>query len=160
MERKPSRGRRAPVKPKEPEELLDEEASEIPDLLDEDAVDDLDDDDDVDEADADLFADDDFAETNPKQALPPVTEDVEEGEAIGAEAVGLTSDLPIQVVAVLGKKTISMRDLLNMRMGEVIDLGRAPSEVVDLVANGKLVAKGELIEIDGKLGVRIIKMVK
>ncbi|MBI2346368.1 MAG: FliM/FliN family flagellar motor switch protein [Deltaproteobacteria bacterium] len=81
-------------------------------------------------------------------------------EQVGEEAIALAADVPVQVVAVLGKKTIALRELLAMQSGELIDLGRPPTAIVDLVANGKLIAKGELVEIDGKLGVRIVKMVK
>lgn len=76
------------------------------------------------------------------------------------ETVSLSEDVPVKLVCVLGRKDIVLKDLLNFKVGQTIDLERAPNEFVDLVANGKLVARGELVEIDGKLGVRIIKMVK
>ncbi|MFO1464566.1 MAG: FliM/FliN family flagellar motor switch protein [bacterium] len=73
-------------------------------------------------------------------------------------AVGLTADVPVQLVAVMGKKTITIKEILSLKKGQVIELNRFPNEAIDLVANGKLMAKGELVEIDGKLGVRIIKI--
>ena len=76
------------------------------------------------------------------------------------EAVKMTADVPVQVVAVLGKKTISMKELINLKLGGVIDLARPVGEMVDLVASGKLIAKGELVDVDGKLGVRVVKMVR
>ncbi|MBI5300302.1 MAG: FliM/FliN family flagellar motor switch protein, partial [Deltaproteobacteria bacterium] len=76
------------------------------------------------------------------------------------EAVHMSEDMPVKLVAVLGKKNILLKDLLRLKVGQSIDLERAPNEFVDLMANGKLVARGELVEIDGKLGVRIIKMLK
>ncbi|MBI4211437.1 MAG: FliM/FliN family flagellar motor switch protein [Deltaproteobacteria bacterium] len=76
------------------------------------------------------------------------------------DVMGLTPDIPIQLVAVMAKKNISMKELVEFREGLVLDLQRPPSEMVDLVANGKLIARGELVEIDGKLGVRILKLVK
>jgi len=72
--------------------------------------------------------------------------------------VGLTADVPVQLVAVLGKKSLSIKEILSLKKGQVLELNRFPNEAVDLVANGKLMAKGELVEIDGKLGVRIIKI--
>lgn len=75
-----------------------------------------------------------------------------------ANMAGLAEDVPVQVVAVLGKKTVTVGDLIALKKGEVVELNRFPNEAVDLVANGKLMAKGELVEIDGKLGVRIIKI--
>jgi len=62
--------------------------------------------------------------------------------------------------AVLGKKRMTFDQLLRLKLGEVINLERPPNEIVDLVANGKVVARGELVEIDGQLGVKIIKILK
>ncbi|MFH1874118.1 MAG: FliM/FliN family flagellar motor switch protein [Pseudomonadota bacterium] len=76
------------------------------------------------------------------------------------EVLAMSSDIPVQLVAVIGKTTISVKDLMNYQMGQVIDLGRPPGETVDLVASGKLFARGELVDIDGKLGVRIIKLTR
>ena len=75
-----------------------------------------------------------------------------------ASTAGLAADVAVQVVAVLGKKSVTVGDLVSLKKGEVVELNRFPNEAVDLVANGKLMAKGELVEIDGKLGVRIIKI--
>ncbi|MBI4223484.1 MAG: FliM/FliN family flagellar motor switch protein [Deltaproteobacteria bacterium] len=72
----------------------------------------------------------------------------------------IAQDVPVQLTAVLGKKEMALKDLLQFKVGHTIDLDRPPNEFVDLVANGKMVARGELVEIDGKLGVRIIKMVR
>ncbi len=76
------------------------------------------------------------------------------------EAFQMTADVPVQVVAILGKKTISVKELVGFKMGQVIDLARPINETVDLVAGGKLVAKGELVDIDGKMGVRVTKLVR
>lgn len=76
------------------------------------------------------------------------------------ELLNLAPDVPVNLVAVIGKTTMSIAEIMKYRIGETIDLGRPPNETVDLVANGKLIARGELVEIDGKLGVKIMKMVK
>lgn len=80
------------------------------------------------------------------------------GGKIDRRGAGLTADVPVQLVAVLGKKAISIKEILSLKKGQVLELNRFPNEAVDLVANGKVMAKGELVEIDGKLGVRIIKI--
>ena len=74
------------------------------------------------------------------------------------KVVNLASDVPVQMVAVLAKKTITVKDLVQLKMGQVIEFNRYPNEAIDLVANGRLMAKGELVEIDGKLGIRLIKV--
>lgn len=93
-----------------------------------------------------------------KKASPPEAKDL--GEGLADEIVEMSEDVPLRLSAVLGEKQIVLKDLLKMKIGEVIELDRAPNEFVDIMANGKLVARGELVEIDGKLGVRVIKMQK
>jgi len=75
-------------------------------------------------------------------------------------ALDLSPDVPVQVIAVIGKRGITIKELMELRMGQVIDLKRPPNETVDVVVNGKLFARGELVEIDGKLGVKIIKLAR
>ena len=99
----------------------------------------------------------------PEDAGPLFEEDEAEGQSsksLADEMASLSPDFPVNLVAVVGKTTTTVRDLINLRLGQAIDLGRAPGETVDLVANGKLIARGELVEMEGKLGVRILKMVR
>ncbi|MCB1215706.1 MAG: FliM/FliN family flagellar motor switch protein, partial [Deltaproteobacteria bacterium] len=72
--------------------------------------------------------------------------------------LSLSAQVAAQVVAVLGKKTLTIKEITELKKGDVVDFNRFPNEAVDLVANGKLMAKGELVEIEGKLGVRLIKL--
>jgi len=102
-------------------------------------------------------------EEKPKRAKskagPPREEEVSE-EEFADSLMDLAPDVPINLVAVIGKTQSNVSDLMKTRIGSVIDLGRPPGETVDLVANGRLIARGELVEMDGQLGVRILKMVK
>jgi len=94
----------------------------------------------------------------PRRAAPAPMAPPPQAVAADPRAIGLTADVPVQLVAVLGKKPATVKEIISLKKGQVIELNRFPNEAVDLVANGKLVAKGELVEIDGKLGVRIIKI--
>ncbi len=67
----------------------------------------------------------------------------------------LAQSMPIPLVVVLGKKTMTLKEVAALKSGHIIELGKLPQEMVDLVANGKLVGKGELVLIDGKVGVQI-----
>lgn len=82
------------------------------------------------------------------------------GSTIGDEFADIAPDVPVNLVAVIGKTMTNVGELLKLKQGQIVDLGRAPNEIVDVVANGRLIAKGELVDVDGKLGVRILKMVK
>lgn len=118
------------------------------------------------EDEADEALEEDSAEEDlSEEAAEAVEEEIlmeeeEAPEAVNEEAVKMTGDVPVQVVAVMGKRTVSVKELISLKMGSVIDLARPANEMIDLVAGGKLVAKGELVDIDGKLGVRIVKMVR
>ena len=76
------------------------------------------------------------------------------------EAAGLLEDITVAMVVELGRVMVSAADVVQLRPGQVIELSRAPGEPVDLVVDGKRVGKGELVEIDGELGVRILSLVK
>jgi flagellar motor switch protein FliN len=71
----------------------------------------------------------------------------------------LAEDMPVQLVAVLGKRTMTLRELVSVKQGEFIELKKAPQDAIDLVANGKLVARGELVLIEGKLGIQIKQLI-
>jgi flagellar motor switch protein FliN len=104
-------------------------------------------------------------EEPPAEAAPKATAKGKAAKAVSEEEfsetlLDLAPDVPVNLVAVIGKSSTSVGDLMKTRVGAVIDLGRPPGETVDLVANGRLIARGELVEMDGQLGVRILKMVK
>lgn len=88
------------------------------------------------------------------------SEPLPEGPVPIQELLDLSPDLSVPVIVVMGRKSVTVKDLLALRMGQVVDLNRNPSEPVDLVAAGKVIGKGELVEIDGQLGVRILKLLK
>jgi len=91
----------------------------------------------------------------PKQAAPQTPP-----PKFDAAALDLAPDVPVQVIAVIGKRGVTLKELMELRQGQVIDLKRPPNETVDIVVNGKLFARGELVEIEGKMGVRIIKLAR
>ncbi len=70
-----------------------------------------------------------------------------------------TADVPLQVVAVLGSRELTLQQLASLQTGEVMELGCAPNQIIDLTVNSRTVARGELVEIEGKLGVRILKVI-
>lgn len=72
----------------------------------------------------------------------------------------LAVDVPVNLVAVIGKTTVNVAELSKFKTGDVVELGRSLGETVDIVANGRLIAKGELVDMDGKMGVRLIKMLR
>jgi len=79
-------------------------------------------------------------------------------DAPSPDAVGLLDDVTVAMVVELGRVMVSAADIMGLRPGQVIELSRSPGEPVDLVVDGKRIGKGELVEIDGELGVRILSL--
>lgn len=77
-----------------------------------------------------------------------------------AAAEPLLGDIPMVCVVELGRVQLTADEVIRLRAGQLVELGRAPTDPVDLVVNGKLVAKGELVEIEGSLGVKLISLIK
>jgi flagellar motor switch protein FliM len=74
------------------------------------------------------------------------------------ETEGLLRDVPAPIVVELGRIRLNTSQVVRLRRGQILRLPRGSNDPVDLVVNGKLFARGELIEVDGELGVRLLKM--
>ncbi|MBT3182533.1 MAG: hypothetical protein HN337_08520 [Deltaproteobacteria bacterium] len=94
------------------------------------------------------------------EEVEEVYEEKPASEELSDQLLKLSPDVPVNLVAVIGKTTSNVGEVMKYKIGNVIDLGRPPSETVDLVANGRMIARGELVDMDGKLGVKILKLVK
>lgn len=146
------------------EEELEEEVEEedVDDELEDDLEDEPEDNDLEEEQDSDeeteVDEDEDQDEEAPEDENYQMTEEASEDVA-NDRMSGLAADVPVQVVAVLGKRSFNVQELMNFHVGQVVDLYRPANETVDLVVGGKLIAKGELVSIDGKLGVKILKLI-
>lgn len=67
-------------------------------------------------------------------------------------------DVPVTLTVVLGSCQLPMRDILNLNIGSVVPLDRAAGTPVELRANQKLVARGEVVVIEDRLGIRITEL--
>ena len=74
------------------------------------------------------------------------------------EGAELLNDIPLQIAVELARVPVSAEDVVSLKVGLVIDLNRMPGEPIDLSVNGKIVARGELVEIEGNLGVRVLSL--
>jgi flagellar motor switch protein FliN len=68
-------------------------------------------------------------------------------------------DVPVQISVVLGKTSMPLNQLLKLGRGAVIELERAVGEPIDVYVNDKMVAKGEIVIVDNKLGVTLTEVV-
>ncbi|HYN86259.1 MAG TPA: FliM/FliN family flagellar motor C-terminal domain-containing protein, partial [Pyrinomonadaceae bacterium] len=79
---------------------------------------------------------------------------LEGGAADAAALEGLLLTLHVELPA----RRISLEELSRLRAGQVLELGCRPTDPVELVADGRRVAAGELVDIDGRLGVRVTRL--
>lgn len=69
-------------------------------------------------------------------------------------------DVPVAVSAVLGRTKIEVGELMNMRPGTVLELDRRVGEAIDIYVNDRLVARGEVVLVEEKLGVTMTEIIK
>lgn len=69
-------------------------------------------------------------------------------------------DVPVQVSAVLGRSKMGVGDLLRMAPGHILELDRRVGEAIDIFVNDRLVARGEVVLVDDKLGVTMTEIIK
>jgi flagellar motor switch protein FliN/FliY len=77
----------------------------------------------------------------------------------GPPAFDLLHDVEMEVTAELGRTRMSVRELLSLAPGAVIELDRAAGGPADLLVNGRLIARGEVVVIDENFGIRITEIV-
>jgi flagellar motor switch protein FliN/FliY len=69
-------------------------------------------------------------------------------------------DVPVQVSAVLGRARMEVGDLLKLGPGTVLELDRKVGEAIDIYVNNRLVARGEVVLVEEKLGVTMTEVIK
>ncbi|MEO5338357.1 MAG: flagellar motor switch protein FliN [Magnetospirillum sp. WYHS-4] len=69
-------------------------------------------------------------------------------------------DIPVQVSAVLGKASMQVGQLLKLGRGAVVELDRKVGEAIDIYVNNRLVARGEVVVVEERLGVTMTEIIK
>src|SRR6476619_2362629 len=78
----------------------------------------------------------------------------------GAEDLEAVFDVPVQVSAVLGRSKMEVGELLKLGPGAVLELDRKVGEAIDIYVNNRLVARGEVVLVEDKLGVTMTEIIK
>ncbi|MGP1434292.1 MAG: flagellar motor switch phosphatase FliY [Catonella sp.] len=76
------------------------------------------------------------------------------------ENMGLIMDVPLEVTVELGRTNKTIKEILDFSPGTIIELNKLAGEAIDLLVNGKYVAKGEVVVIEDNFGIRITEIVK
>jgi flagellar motor switch protein FliN/FliY len=99
----------------------------------------------------------DLPDLAPDAGLP--TEESEPSARSAAELAPVY-DVPVHIRAVLGKSQMDVSNLLRLGRGSVIELDRRVGEAVDIYVNNRLVARGELVVLEDRLGVTMTEIIK
>ena len=85
-----------------------------------------------------------------------------EGDEDGRNAADLEAvfDVPVNVSAILGKADMEVSELLRLGRGAVVELDRKVGEAIDIYVNNRLVARGEVVVVEDRLGVTMTEIIK
>jgi flagellar motor switch protein FliN/FliY len=100
-----------------------------------------------------------FAEISAAPGAQPEEEQYDYGEPMASDVTAIY-DIPVQISAVLGRSTMQVSQLLKLGRGAVVELDRKVGEAIDIYVNNRLVARGEVVVVEDKLGVTMTEIVK
>ena len=111
-----------------------------------------------------------MSDTDPQVPLPDLNatampnEDLayneDENASRAAGDLEAVFDVPVQVSAVLGRSKMDVGELLKLGPGTVLELDRRVGEAIDIYVNNRLVARGEVVLVEDKLGVTMTEIIK
>ncbi len=91
---------------------------------------------------------------------PPPQGEAAENEPRTASDLEAVFDVPVSIAAVLGRTHMEVADLLKLEEGDVIELDRKVGEAIDIYVNNRLVARGEVVLVEDRLGVTMTEIIK
>jgi flagellar motor switch protein FliN/FliY len=86
-------------------------------------------------------------------------EDTSAGPASEEENLDVILDIPVTISMEIGRTNISIRNLLQLNQGSVVELDRLAGEPMDVLVNGTLVAHGEVVVVNEKFGIRLTDVI-
>ncbi len=95
------------------------------------------------------------ASPEPAEQEPAVADELQEG----LKNLELLLDIPLDVSVEVGRTKVLVRDLLQMDEGYVVELGKDANEPLDVYVNSRLIARGEVVLVNEKLGLRLTDVV-
>ena len=84
----------------------------------------------------------------------------DENDDVSIDQLGAIYDVPVQVSAVLGKTSMPISQLIRLGRGAILELDRKVGESIDVVVNNRLVAKGEVVIVDERIGITMTEIIK
>jgi len=96
----------------------------------------------------------------PVPANPSQRDDADAEEKYSASDLEAVFDVPVSIAAVLGRTHMEVADLLKLEEGDVVELDRKVGEAIDIYVNNRLVARGEVVLVEERLGVTMTEIIK
>ena len=91
----------------------------------------------------------------PPQATPPAAGAVPQT----SRSINFLLDIPLELPVEVGRRSMTMGELIDLMPGTVVELDRPAGEHLDIMANGKIVARGEAVVVGDRYGVRILEII-
>jgi flagellar motor switch protein FliN/FliY len=91
-------------------------------------------------------------------AVPNELTDAPTGAA-GDIDLDMLMDVPVTMTVEVGRKSLTIKELLSLTPGSVVSFDRSVTEPMDIMINGTFVARGEVVSADGKFGLRLVDVV-
>jgi len=102
------------------------------------------------------------AEPQPPPAQPHVFEQLNSGVTAGETPphdLEMVMDIPVQLSVELGRTKLPIKDLLQLAQGSIVELATLAGEPMDIMINGLLIARGEVVLVNEKLGIRVTDII-
>lgn len=80
-------------------------------------------------------------------------------DALSGRNMRMLADIPLRLSVEVGSASLKLSELLDLAEGSVVELDRQANELLDILVNGTLVAKGEVVTVNGRFGIRIVDVV-
>ena len=89
----------------------------------------------------------------------PIPDLEDNGSDAGDLDLEMLLDVPVVMTVEVGRKSLAIKDLLSLTPGSVVTFDRSVTEPMDVMINGTLIARGEVVSADGKFGLRLVDIV-
>jgi len=100
---------------------------------------------------------------NDIQEISNIADDVKAGDdalnRLKVQNLDFILDIPLKVTVELGRTSVVIKDLLQLGQGSVLELDKLAGEPLEILVNGKLVAKGEVVVVNEKFGIRLTDII-
>lgn len=95
-----------------------------------------------------------------EEMMPPDKDGSGQGGEKNAADLEAVFDVPVRISVVLGRTKVPVSQLLKMDVGTVVELDRQVGEAVEIYVNDRLVARGEIVLVESRLGVTMTEIIK